>query len=218
MYYIISSKQCAPVNSLRRKSSLSEHTHTLSCLAILVVFNFCWILQQTRQVAPALCSAERGQRGAGQMALSTMFSHRFHCHSRPDRSPLSQQRALSSVKVMAHMNEERELLMVPAQITQANKEPETDNHNQRTHEWPSRPFPLYHTYLLLLPDPAVCFHLRTPATFKLGCLDPHRFVALNSTAELSQWREAKWLACNGHHKIKQGRGELWKQRIKFRKL
>lgn len=82
---------CGEILLLFLHFSYKMHTvkceHTLSCLTILVVLNFCWIVQQTRQVAPALCPAEWGQRGAGQMALSTMFSHWFHCHSRPDWSP-----------------------------------------------------------------------------------------------------------------------------------
>ena len=53
--------------------------------------------------------------------------------------------------------EEREALMVPARITQANKKPETDNQNQRTHEWLGRPFPLYQTDLSLLTNPIVVF-------------------------------------------------------------
>lgn len=76
--------------------------------------------------------------------------------------PLSQQCSQFSESHGSHgRGEERLLLMVPAQITQANKKPETDNQNQRTHEWLNHPFPLYHTYLLLLQNPAVvCVHHR----------------------------------------------------------
>lgn len=165
-----------------------EHTngHTLSCLTILVVLNFCRIVWQTGQVAPALCSAERGQRGAGQMAPSTMFSHWLHCHSWSDWSPyLSCVLSQFSESHGSHEREgkERELVMVPAWITQANKKPNTDNQIQRTHEWLNRPFPLYLTHPLLSQTWVVCFHHRhrMPLTSTtLTC----QFVALNSTGEL----------------------------------
>lgn len=77
---------CAFFPIKRSRWNVNTHKHTLSCLTIVVVLNFCGIVQQTRQVAPVLCSVERGQRGAGQMAPSTMFSHWFHCRNRSDWS------------------------------------------------------------------------------------------------------------------------------------
>lgn len=143
---------------------MSTDKYTLSCLRIQVVLNFCWKTQQTRQVAPASCSAERGQRGAGQMAPSTIFFSLVPLPQLVWLELLSQQCALSSVKVMVHVSEgKRELLMAPAQITQANQRPGTDNQNQRTCEW------LNHLFPFLLDSPSlatnttvVFYHLHQP--------------------------------------------------------
>lgn len=186
---------------------MNTHKHTLSCLTILVVLNFCGIVQRTRQVSPALCSVVRRQRGAGQMAPSTMFPHCFHFRNWSDWSLY-----LSSVLSVQwkswftwmkgrdgaphgsrpiHFRQTRS----PRQIT-------------RWHEWFNHLSPFFITLTCPCYEP----HARsppTPDTFNFKCSELYNFVALNSTVEISQWREAKSFPSNSHRKIKQGRKELW---------
>lgn len=85
------------------------------------------------------------------MAPSTMFSHWFCCHSWSDQSPY--------LFLLSIWFTWRQLLMVPTQITQANRKPETDKPNQRMCVWLNQPFP---PRLSCLPfrcceTPVVCF-------------------------------------------------------------
>lgn len=125
--------------------------------------------------------------------------------------PLSQQCTLSSVKVMVHMNVGKRgssWLFQAGSLRQTRSQRQITRIRGHTSDltihflFITLTFCCFEPHSSLLPP-------RTPATFNLGCFDLYHFVALNSTAELSQWRETKWLAWNGHRKIKQGRGELW---------
>lgn len=119
--------------------------------------------------------------------------------------PLSQQCALSSMKVMVHMNEWKRgspWWFQPRSLRQ------TRSLKQITRIWghmsdSTVPF-LFITLTFCWNQAVVLLPSQTQATFNSRCSDPCQFVASNSTAELNQWREAKWLAWNGHSKIKTG--------------
>lgn len=125
----------------KKNAQVATHIHNP---IILVAFNLCRIVQQIRQVASALCSAERWKRGASQMAAA-MFSRWFHCHIW-----FYQSSYLFVLSIwFTWTRGEGELLIGTSQFTQASKRPETDNWNQRGCEQLIHSFPLYHTYFLL---------------------------------------------------------------------
>lgn len=129
-----------------------------------MVLGFCYRVQQTRQVVQ-LCAQQSEDSEKSQPDGSV--HHVFSPVPLPQSvwlEPLSQQSEFSESHGWHEQGEERKLLMVPAWIMQANKEPETDNQNQRTHEWSSRPFPLYHARLSLLGSTTVacCHHQHRP--------------------------------------------------------
>lgn len=149
-----------------------------------MVLGFCYRVQQTRQVVQ-LCAQQSEDREEPARWL------RPPCFLTGSIATVSLIGALISTVCSEfseshgwhEQGEERELLMVPAWIMQANKEPETDNQNQRTHEWFSRPFPLYHTRLSLLGSTTVaCRHHqhRPPLT-----LDPLTCVICG--VEFNSW-------------------------------
>lgn len=102
---------------------------------------------------------------------------------------------------LVHMNDVRE-------EARDSSNPDRSRKTRRTCEWLNQPFPLYHTYILLLWNPRVdCFnHIHRPP-LALGYLTCIKSVALNSTVDLSQWREAKWLAWNAPWKNKTEQNE-----------
>lgn len=123
-----------------RKVTGNTCTPILSCLAILVILGFCWTVQPMRQVAPALCSAERGWRKAVQMASSTMFSHWFHHRSQPDRSPYLC--GVLPVQWKSHVNKERKCTSWWFELGSLRQTwgPETDNQNSSTNSFNTFPF------------------------------------------------------------------------------